>query len=115
VSKPVSLTGTWTAEGKSPVLKIGLSATGVPVSGLTDLLPAADIVLPSKTTPEGALLPRSLRFTTDGISADPQFRSDVGAIATGEINRGLNGLKVGSVGVGQTAGKTLQGLFGGKK
>ncbi|HWE52439.1 MAG TPA: AsmA family protein [Bryobacteraceae bacterium] len=220
------LTGTWTSVGESPVLKMALAAAGVPVPGLTGLLPAFDIVLPSKTTLEGgtasaqlaisgpvsalviagpvdvrntrlkgfdlgaklspveklagirsdpnmevqtlsanlritpegtslqdirvvlpsvgeltgagtispghalsfrmratvhqnavisALGPANIPFSIGGTSADPQFRPDVGALATEEIDRGLNGVKVGGVDVGKTAGQALQGLFGGKK
>ena len=42
-----ALTGTWTQTGNEPVLRMTLSAPGVPVAGLEDLLPAAGIVLPS--------------------------------------------------------------------
>jgi AsmA protein len=52
-SVKASLTGTWTQVGESPVLKMLLSAPGVPVSGLVELLPSLDIVLPSGSTPEG--------------------------------------------------------------
>jgi len=52
-SVKASLTGTWTQPGESPVLKMILAAPSVPVSGLVELLPALDIVLPSGSTPEG--------------------------------------------------------------
>jgi AsmA protein len=42
-----ALTGTWTQPGNEPVLRMTLSAPGVPVAGLQDLLPALGIVLPS--------------------------------------------------------------------
>ena len=42
-----ALTGTWTQADNEPVLRMMLSALGVPVAGLQDLLPALGIVLPS--------------------------------------------------------------------
>jgi AsmA protein len=53
-----SLTGTFAQQGQSPpglsnVLKMVLSAPAVPVSGLMDLLPALDIVMPSGAALEG--------------------------------------------------------------
>jgi AsmA protein len=61
------------------------------------------------------LTPPNIPFTIGGTSSNPQFRPDVGQLATEEITRGLNGAKVGGVDVGKTAGDALQGLFGGKK
>jgi len=58
-----SLTGTWTQAGESPVLKMLLSAPGVPVSGLVDLLPSLDIVLPSGSTLEGGTASAKLALT----------------------------------------------------
>ena len=208
-----SLTGTWTQPGAAPVLNMTLSAPGVPVSGLVELLPPLDIVLPSgssldggtatarltisgpasalvvsgpvsvqgtrlkgfnlsskmepieklaglqsgsttevqtlstslRTDPEvtslqdihlvlpamgeltgggtitgnhalsfkmrAAVRATSIPFSITGTSSDPQFRPDVGQIAAEEINRRLQGTKVGGV----DAGSVLQGLFGGKK
>lgn len=221
-----SLTGAWTQQGQSAVVKMILSAPAVPVSGLVELLPAMDIVLPSGSTPEGgtataqlavsgpasglvisgpvsvrnmrlkgfdlgmkmspieilaglksgpntevqtlsanlritpegtslqdihlvlpsvgeltgggtispthalnfkmratvrsgvlvsAYAPSSIPFFVVGTSSDPQFRPDVGALASEEISRRLKGVKVGGVDAGKTADSLLQGLFGGKK
>jgi AsmA protein len=224
-SVKASLTGTWTQEGEAPVLKMILSAPGVPISGLVDLLPALDIVLPSGSTLEGgtataqmtlsgpasgmvisgpvsvrdtrlkgfdlgtkmsaieklaglksgpntevqtlsanlriapdgtslqdihlvlpsvgeltgggtisprhaldfkmrstvhgglisALTPPNIPFSIGGTSSDPQFRPDVGQLASEEISQGLKGVKVGGVDAGKAADGVLQGLFGGKK
>jgi AsmA protein len=224
-SVKASLTGTWAQGSDAPVLKMILSAPGVPVSGLVGLLPTLDIVLPSGSTLEGGtataqlalsgpvsgmvisgpvdvrntrlkgfdlgtkmspieklaglksgpntevqtlsanlrmssqgtslqdihlvlpsvgeltgggtispahaldfkmratvragllsvLNPPSIPFSIGGTSSDPQFRPDVGQLATEEINQGLKGLKVGGVDAGKTADSALQGLFGGKK
>jgi AsmA protein len=48
-----SLTGTWVEQGSTPVLKMLLSANGVPVTGIEDLLPALAISLPSGSKLEG--------------------------------------------------------------
>ncbi len=61
------------------------------------------------------LTPPNIPFLITGTSSDPQFRPEVGQLATEEINRGVNGVKTGGLGVGKTAGKALQGLLGGKK
>jgi AsmA protein len=224
-SVKASLTGTWTQQGDAPVLKMILSAPGVPVSGLVELLPALDIVLPSGSTLEGGtataqltlsgplsgmivngpvnvrntrlkgfdlgskmspieklaglksgpntevqtlsanlriapegtslqdihlvlpsvgeltgggtispshaldfkmratvragmlsvLTPPNIPFSVEGTSSDPQFRPDVGQLASEEINRGLKGVKVGGLDAGKTADSALQGLFGAKK
>jgi AsmA protein len=221
-----SITGKWTAQGDSSVFNMVLSAPDVPVSGIVDLLPALDIVLPSGTALEGGtaaaklalagpasavvvsgpvsvrntrlkgfdvgakmapiekfaglksgpnteiqlisanlraapdgttlqdihiVLPSvgeltgagtispanaldfkmralvrsgtlvstlgssSIPFSIGGTSSDPQFRADVGQIASQEINQRLKGVKVGGVDAGQAADSVLQGLFGGKK
>jgi AsmA protein len=219
------ITGTWTQQGEAPVLKMVLSAPAVPVSGLVELLPALDIVLPSGSTLEGgtasaqlaisgpvsglvvsgpvnvrntrlkgfdlgtkmsaierlaglksgpntdietlsanlriapegtslqdihlvlpsvgeltgggtvsprhaldfkmrakvraavisALNPPNIPFSVEGTSSDPQFRPDVGQLASEEITQGLKGVKVGGVDAGKTVDSALQGLFGGKK
>ena len=54
-------------------------------------------------------------FTIEGSSSNPQFRPDVGQIAAQQLNQRLQGVKVGGVDVGQTAGGLLGGIFGGKK
>lgn len=61
------------------------------------------------------LTPPNIPFLITGTSSDPQFRPEVGQLATEEINRGVNGVKTGGLEVGKTAGKALQGLLGGKK
>jgi AsmA protein len=219
------LTGAWTQQGDATVLKMMLSAPSAPVSGLIELLPALNIVLPSGSTlqggtaaanlavagpmsgltisgpvsvrdtqlkgfdmgaamstieklaglksgpnteiqtlsanlrmaPEGislqdiqlvlpsvgsltgagtispsqaldfrmratvragalsVLTPPNIPFAISGTSSHPQFRPEVGQLATETITRGLNGAKVGGVDVGKTAGSALGGLFGGKK
>jgi AsmA protein len=221
------LTGTWTQPGQSPVLKMILSAPGAPISGLVDLLPALDIVMPSgaaleggtaaanltisgpvsaltisgpvsarntrfkgfdlgakmspieklagikagpnteietlsanlRLAPDGStslqdihlvlpsvgelsgggtispshaldfkmratihpgilvsvLTPSNIPFAIVGTSSNPQFRPDVGQLATQEITRGLNGAKIGGVDAGKAADGVLQGLFGEKK
>jgi AsmA protein len=48
-----SLTGTWRQQGEASVMDMTLSAPGVPVSGLVELLPAMDIVLPAGSSLEG--------------------------------------------------------------
>ena len=48
-----SLTGTWTQQGELPVLKMNLSAQSVPVSGLEELLPVLNVVVPAGSTLEG--------------------------------------------------------------
>ncbi len=63
-SVKASLTGGWTQTGESPVLKMLLSASGVPVSGLEELLPSLDIVLPSGSSLEGGAA--SARLTISG-------------------------------------------------
>jgi hypothetical protein len=62
-----------------------------------------------------ALTPSNISFSVSGTSSDPQFRPDVGQLATEEIVRGLKGTKVGGVDAGQAADSVLQGIFGGKK
>ena len=61
------------------------------------------------------LAPPNIPFSIGGTSSDPQFRPDVGQLATEEISRGLQGVKVGGVDAGKAADSVLQGLFGGKK
>jgi AsmA protein len=57
----------------------------------------------------------AIPFTIEGTSSNPQFRADVGQIASQQIQQRLQGVKVGGVDVGQTAGGVLGGLLGGKK
>jgi AsmA protein len=61
-----------------------------------------------------ALGPANIPFSIVGTSSNPQFRPDVGQIATEELNRRLSGVKAGGLDVGK-ASEALQGLFGGKK
>jgi AsmA protein len=58
-----SLTGTWTQQGESPVLKMILSAPAVPISGLEELLPALDIVMPSGAALEGGTASANLTIS----------------------------------------------------
>jgi AsmA protein len=62
-----------------------------------------------------AFTPPNIPFSIGGTSSDPQFRPDVGQLATEELTRGLKGVKVGGIDAGKTADSALQGLFGGKK
>jgi AsmA protein len=62
-SVKASLTGSWTQPGESPILKMVLSAPAMPVSGLEDLLPALDIVLPSGSSLEGGTAAAQLAIT----------------------------------------------------
>src|SRR5580658_8370533 len=58
------LTGTWTQQGQSPpVLKMILSAPAVPISGLEELLPALDIVMPSGAALEGGTAAANLTIS----------------------------------------------------
>ena len=60
-----SLTGTFAQQGQSsPVMKMVLSAPAVPVSGLMELLPALDIVMPSGAALEGGTA--SAKLTISG-------------------------------------------------
>jgi AsmA protein len=61
------------------------------------------------------LTPSNIPFAIVGTSSNPQFRPDVGQLATQEITRGLNGAKIGGVDAGKAADSVLGGLFGGKK
>ncbi len=58
------------------------------------------------------LAPPNIPFLITGTSSDPLFRPDVGQLATEEINRGLNGVKVGGLDVGKTAGQALRVCWG---
>jgi AsmA protein len=59
-SVKASLTGTWAQQGDATVLKMTLAAPSEPVSGVVELLPALDIVLPSGSTPEGGIAAANL-------------------------------------------------------
>ena len=221
-----SLTGTWSGQGNARTLNLILAAPNIPVSGLEELLPTLDIVLPSGTTLEGGtatarftltgpasavvtagpvnvqntrlkgfdfgarmsqiaalagiksgpsteiqtlsanirmapegtslqdirlvlpavgevtgdgiigpnhnlnfkmratvrsgalvstLAPSTIAFSVGGTASDPQFRPDVGQLATEELKDRLKGVKVGGVDAGTAAGTVLQDLFSGKK
>jgi AsmA protein len=58
-----NLTGTWAQQGGSSVLNMIFSAPGVPVSGLVELLPSLDIVLPSGSTLEGGTAATTLTLS----------------------------------------------------
>jgi AsmA protein len=58
-----ALTGTWTEPGKEPVLRMALSAPGVPMAGVQDLLPALGIVLPSGSQFTGGTASASLNIS----------------------------------------------------
>jgi AsmA protein len=61
------------------------------------------------------LAPSNIPFSIEGTASDPQFRPDVGQLASAEINRGLKGAKASGLEAGKTTDGLLQGLFGGKK
>jgi AsmA protein len=62
-----------------------------------------------------ALAPSNIPFIIAGTTSNPEFRPEVGQLATAEVVRGVSGLKVGGVDAGKVADGVLKGLFGGKK
>ena len=84
-----SLTGTWTEQGAAPVLKMVLSAPAVPISGLLDLLPALDIVLPAGATLEGGTAAAKL-----AISGPPSTLTISGPVSA--RNTRLKGFDLGA-------------------
>jgi len=84
-----TLTGTWTQQGDSPVLAMVLSAPGEPVSGLEELLPALDIILPAGSALDGGTA--SAKLTLSGPAS--------AMIVSGPIsvrNTRLKGFDIGS-------------------
>jgi AsmA protein len=62
-----------------------------------------------------ALAPATIAFSVGGTASDPQFRPDLGQLASEELKERLKGVKVGGVDAGKAAGSVLQDLFGDKK
>ncbi len=62
-----------------------------------------------------ALAPSNVFFSVAGTSSDPQFRPDMGQLATEEVSWGLQGVKAGGLDSAKVANTVVKGLFGVKK
>jgi hypothetical protein len=87
---------------------------------------ALDFKMQATVRPGGlasVLTPSNIPFSIGGTSSDPQFRPDVGQLASEEINRGIKGAKAGGLdaeraterAAGRAAGSVVEGLLGEKK
>lgn len=74
-SMAAHVTGTYQMTGQAVVLNLHLSAPGLPVDGIEELLPAAGVTLPSGSSLRGGTLTANLAIT--GPAAAPQIAGPV--------------------------------------